>query len=203
MLAGAAQRLVDVAEDGVVADLVEEMRAAEGDHRLRVDVGEEDERPVPAAAPAAQVTLAAAQRSAAAAAHEQSAEASRTEVAARETLPLIRQQLDALDSRQITWLGDVWPGQAMRWEIAEDDPSRHEHDEASDWRTRFALDLPALGEVGAELGLSGAGVRITLRARNADVAQAMQAAAGELVRALQQAGIVTTGLEVRCGEPSD
>ncbi len=34
-----------------------------------------------------------------------------------QTAPLVQQQLETLDQRQLLWQGQVWPGQDMRWQI--------------------------------------------------------------------------------------
>jgi hypothetical protein len=121
---------------------------------------------------------------------------------ARDALPLLRSQLEALDSRHITWLGQIWPGQPMRWEIEADDSSRREPDREAGWNTRFSLELPALGEIGADMALAHGGIRVHLRARTADSAALMRAAGAELTQALIAAGVAPVHIEVRCDEPA-
>ncbi len=67
---------------------------------------------------------------------------------------LVRQQLDVLETGQILWRGDLWPGQHAAIEITEDQEAR-EPGMAPVWRTRLALSLPGLGGIEARLALSG------------------------------------------------
>jgi len=120
----------------------------------------------------------------------------RKEVAAQETLPLIRQQLDTLETRNLSWLGEIWPGQTMRWEISEEADGRPEESEARQWGTRFELCLPMLGNVGATLSLSPLGVRITLCAAVQETIAEMLAARSSLVQALDAAGVPTAAIRV-------
>ena len=120
--------------------------------------------------------------------------------AAYEAMPIVRQQLDALDTRQLTWLGDVWPGQPMRWQIAEEPDSHSEEVESRAWHSRFSLTLPALGEVAADLTLQGARIGLRLAARDPASATLMRSACADLVQALQSAGLGIDRCEVFCDE---
>ncbi len=115
---------------------------------------------------------------------------------AREALPLVRNQLEALDTRHITWLGEIWPGQTMRWEIGQDGAAAAQADRDGGWSTRFSLDLPALGEVGADLALGAGGVRLNLKVKNGETEALMQGGAAELARALSAAGVGQVHLKV-------
>jgi hypothetical protein len=130
------------------------------------------------------------------------ADEAQSQVVAREALPLVRSQLEALDSRHITWLGQIWPGQPMRWEIEADDSSRQEPDREPAWNTRFSLELPALGAIGADMALAAGGVRVHLRAHNVEAAALMRAAGAELTQALIAAGVAPVHVEVSCDEPA-
>ncbi len=130
------------------------------------------------------------------------ADEAQSQLVAREALPLVRSQLEALDSRHITWLGQIWPGQPMRWEIEADDSSRREPDREPAWNTRFSLELPALGEIGANMALAAGGVRVHLRAQNVEAAALMRAAGAELTQALIAAGVAPVHVEVSCDEPA-
>lgn len=126
-----------------------------------------------------------------------------TDVASRETLNIVRQQIDALETRHIQWLGEIWPGQTMRWEIgegADDQGAARDSDHA--WDSSFVLDLPALGSVGAELVLAGSRLRIRVSAQDEQTAAMMRDAAQELIHALEAAGIATASFEVQHREPA-
>ncbi len=120
------------------------------------------------------------------------------ELLARETLPLVRQQLETLETRHFAWLGEIWPGQPMRWQIGEEPedenrPASAEHE----WDSRFALDLPALGNVGAELALVGNRLRIRMSAQDEATVALMRDHGRELTHALEAAGIDALSFEVQ------
>lgn len=121
-----------------------------------------------------------------------------SELLARETAPLVRQQLETLETRHFTWLGEIWPGQPMRWQIGEEPegeaaPTAAEHE----WDSRFALDLPALGNVGAELTLTGNRLRVRLSALDEGTVALMRDHGSELTEALRAAGIDALSFEVQ------
>jgi flagellar hook-length control protein FliK len=83
---------------------------------------------------------------------------------ARELLPLVQQQLHTLETHQLTWVGQVWQGQQMQWEI-QGQPERHApQPEEREWSTEMELALPKLGDVHARLVFSANGVKLNLRA---------------------------------------
>lgn len=114
------------------------------------------------------------------------------------TAPVVQQQLDVLDSRQVMWQGQVWPGQMMHWQIEERDAREGEGPEAvNEWQTRLALTLPSLGEVGAQLRLSPQGIRIELSAAQPETAQRLQQATGELKAGFDRADLNLVQLLVK------
>lgn len=126
-----------------------------------------------------------------------SAEAFAAGVVAEELLPLVQQQLNALATHSFAWSGQIWPGQALQWEI--DEPQR-EHAAAPDessqvWRTRLRLSLPRLGEVTTDLTLTSSGAAIAIAAGE-DVAGEMRQGESALAQALQAAGVPLLGIEV-------
>ena len=115
---------------------------------------------------------------------------------------LVTRQLDALDTRALVWIGELWPGQRASVAFEEDDRRTHEDVEAGDdvaavaWRTRIVLELPSLGRVEATLALRGSGLDLTLEAASAQartrLAHAQSALASSLAGArteLRQFGV--------------
>ncbi len=114
------------------------------------------------------------------------------------TAPVVQQQLDVLDSRQVMWQGQVWPGQMMHWQIEERETREGDGPEAvNEWQTRLALTLPSLGEVGAQLRLSPQGIRIELTAAQPETAQRLQQATGELKAGFDRADLNLVQLLVK------
>jgi len=73
---------------------------------------------------------------------------------------LVQQQLESLDKRQFSWVGQAWPGQNMQWDVEEDRQQGRAGggdvaEPATVWRSRLQLDLPNLGPVTALVTLTG------------------------------------------------
>ncbi|CAG0939926.1 hypothetical protein GALLN_00788 [Gallionellaceae bacterium] len=110
--------------------------------------------------------------------------------------PLVQQQLNALETRQMLWQGNVWPGQDMRWEIHEQPPQTAAEEEQRQWVTQLQLDLPTLGEVTATLRFNSAGLSLMLNAAAPETRAVLGSASTQLVAALSDAGIQVLGAQV-------
>jgi hypothetical protein len=106
--------------------------------------------------------------------------------------PLVQQQLNALETRQVFWQGHVWPNQRMDWEIHEETPRQSAasyEDSGKQWATQIRLDLPNLGEVAAMLRFSSNGLSITLDAAGDKTRALFGSASSQLSAALAERGI--------------
>ncbi len=106
--------------------------------------------------------------------------------------PLVQQQLNALETRQVLWQGYVWPEQKMDWEIHEEQPRRGGggyNGSGGEWATQIRLDLPKLGEVAAMLRFNSNGLSITLDASGGQTRALLGAASSQLTAALAERGI--------------
>ena len=72
---------------------------------------------------------------------------------------LVRQQLDGLATNNFSWQGQIWPGQQMQWEIADNLERQASGELASerDWQSRLKLSLPSLGALDVTLRLQPGG----------------------------------------------
>lgn len=102
---------------------------------------------------------------------------------------LVQQQLQALETRQVQWQGQVWPGQEMDWKIREEDARPGEGYEGKQWVTEIQLVLPHLGEVRAQLRFAASGISLTLDAANGETRNKLGAASTQLVSAMTDRGI--------------
>ena len=116
---------------------------------------------------------------------------------ARELLPIMRQQLEAIETRQIVWQGELWPGQSIRWQITDQEPESQHPEAGREWLTGFVLRMPALGEINADLAVGAHGVRILVNAADRASADALRAATPELAQALDAVGLRVAAIEVR------
>lgn len=116
-----------------------------------------------------------------------------------ESISLVQQQLQSLDSRHVTWQGPVWPGQEMEWRVEEHrsgDNPRGGSAAAPEWQTRLQLRLPALGEVEATLWFAPQGLRIQLKAAEPATAESMSAAQERLRDAMELGGLHVMAMSV-------
>lgn len=114
-----------------------------------------------------------------------------------DTMPLIQQQLQTLDTRQMVWQGQIWPGQTMDWVVEErQGGGGSEGMEVQNWQTKLRLKLPRLGDVSAALIYTPQGLRISLNATETATAETFKAARSELRDALDVAGLPLLELTV-------
>jgi hypothetical protein len=114
----------------------------------------------------------------------------------QDALPQVRSQLQALESQQLVWQGQLWPGQEMEWSIQDpgDEPSHT--GEALPWFTQLRLRFPQLGSVSADLALVDRALRIRLNATDAQTQARMNEAHAALANALSAAGIELISFKV-------
>jgi hypothetical protein len=113
------------------------------------------------------------------------------------TAPLVQQQLDALDTRQIVWQGQIWPGQTLHWEIEEREARESAPAPENEWQTRLALSLPNLGEVGAQLRISAQGIRVEVTAATPEAVARLQQEAESLHSGFARAELSLLQLTVK------
>jgi hypothetical protein len=121
------------------------------------------------------------------------------------TIPLVRQQLDVLASDQFRWSGEAWPGAKFEWQIEPQNHGPQERDAHQDggaidadraWHTRVTLTLPTLGNVDADLVLTGN--QLVVRMNASEGGAARLAADGDHFRQqIDAAGLQLAGLTVR------
>jgi hypothetical protein len=114
---------------------------------------------------------------------------------AKELIPLVQQQLHAMETHQLTWTGQVWPEQKMQWEIQGEEPHIRNEQERR-WRTELELDLPKLGDVHAKLAFSAQGLELRLQAGDAATLQLFERAMPALRAALARADIALNAVIV-------
>ncbi|MEQ1630559.1 MAG: flagellar hook-length control protein FliK, partial [Gallionella sp.] len=120
--------------------------------------------------------------------HSESAKQNAQTMVAKELIPLVQQQLHAMETHQLTWVGQVWPEQKMQWEIQGEEPHIHDEEERR-WRTELELALPKLGDVHAKLAFSANGLELRLQAGDAATLRLFERAMPKLRAALAQADI--------------
>lgn len=115
----------------------------------------------------------------------------------KELLSMVQQQLHTLETHQLTWTGQIWPGQQMQWEIQGEPERHHSAPDERKWSTELELALPALGDVHAKLVLSQGKLKLTLHAADADTAARMDIGLPALARTMADAGIPLSDAVIR------
>jgi len=108
---------------------------------------------------------------------------------AKELVHLVQQQLHTLEQHHLVWLGQVWPGQQMQWEIQGQPKRESPQQEDRQWSTEMELALPRLGDVHARLVFSGSELRLALRAADPATVGMFNRALPGLRDTLAEAGI--------------
>lgn len=114
---------------------------------------------------------------------------------AKELMHLVQQQLHTLEQHHLVWMGQVWPGQQMQWEI-QGQPEHQARRDERQWSTEMELSLPKLGGVHARLVFAESGLRMTLRAAEPATAGLFDSALPKLKGALADAGITLLSVAV-------
>ena len=122
-----------------------------------------------------------------------------TEPVHPQAVQLVQQQLQTLDTRQIIWQGQIWPGQDMHWEIEEESSHAGGDDdlEATRWQTRLNLQLPALGGINAKLAFVNGMLQLDIAAANPDSADLLRNAQKTLAERLDASGLQLSGVAIR------
>jgi hypothetical protein len=114
---------------------------------------------------------------------------------AKELMHLVQQQLHTLEQHHLVWMGQVWPGQQMQWEI-QGQPEHQARQGERQWSTEMELSLPRLGGVHARLVFAESGLRMTLRAAEPATADLFDSALPKLKGSLADAGITLVSVAV-------
>lgn len=172
--------------------------AAFAEHGLPPPAGEPAARAAAATPPPTlmQTIFGGSEERAAAATPAPATAAAATNAVPEELRPLVQQQLDAAATQRLVWHGEVWPNQAMDWEVVRDDARGDQGGDAEEaaWRTTLRLEMPRLGRVEAALRLTAAGIHVSVAAP--DEAR-LRAAAPRLAAALEAAGIPLLSFQAR------
>jgi flagellar hook-length control protein FliK len=114
------------------------------------------------------------------------------------TAQFINLQLATQEQAQLSWQGQLWPGQPMEWEVQRDarQEGAADGDQAA-WHSRLRLRFPELGELDATLSLSGGTVALRLSAGSDATAALLRQHAPALADALEAVGTRLAGFEVR------
>lgn len=118
------------------------------------------------------------------------------------TMPIIKEQLAALQTGHLLFQGELFPGQPMEWRVTERDAGGRQRGDGEEgrWETSLSLALPGLGAVEANLALSGSRVSVRLAAIRPGTLRLFEESAGELVEQFAAAGLDVHAIEIGHGK---
>jgi hypothetical protein len=106
-----------------------------------------------------------------------------------EVRPILRHQLDAMETHALNWQGPVWPNQTASLTICEDPPASKQDPVETTWRTTLRLELPHLGNLRIDLASCGKSVSASIAAVSDAAARALQTGLPSLDDRLRTADI--------------
>lgn len=111
-------------------------------------------------------------------------------IADQRSLPIVSEQLTALQNGQLLFRGNLFPGQHLDWTVAERDAGRNSSGgRERNWETNVTINLPSLGAVTALLTLDNMRVAIKIRVENSAVVPLLNDGRERLIEQLEGAGL--------------
>jgi len=111
-------------------------------------------------------------------------------IADQRTLPIVGEQLSTLQSGQLLFRGDLFPGQRLEWTVTEREAGRNRSgDRERSWETSVTVSLPHLGPVTALLTLDGTAVAVKVRAEKIETVTLLEGGRVRLTEQLEGAGL--------------
>ena len=118
-------------------------------------------------------------------------------IADQRTLPMVGEQLSALQSGQLVVRGDLFPGQRLEWTVAEREGGRNSSGgRERSWETSISITLPNLGPVSARLTLDDTRIAIKIRAENSETVTVLESGKARLTEQLEGAGLMTAEMSI-------
>ncbi len=117
------------------------------------------------------------------------------------TLTILKEQLATLQSGQLLFQGELFPGQFMEWRIREREGhgGRDEKDQEHPWETSLTLNLANLGRVEASFKLQDTRLDLVISAEKENTVRLMDEDITELHDQLSASGITPGNTIIRHG----
>ncbi|MDD2500469.1 MAG: flagellar hook-length control protein FliK [Geobacter sp.] len=118
------------------------------------------------------------------------------------TMAMVKEQLATLQTGQLLFHGELFPGQPMEWRIKDREGRGRGGDgqeQTTPWETSLALTLPKLGRVEVALSLQGTHLDLMIHADQEQAASLMEQGRGDLQEQLLAAGLDPGTIVVKHG----
>lgn len=117
-------------------------------------------------------------------------------IADQRSLPIVAEQLSALQNSQMVFRGDLFPGQHLEWKVAEREAERNkEGGRERSWETSVTISLPSIGPVTASLSLDGTRVAVSVMAGDSAAVPVLESGRVRLTEQLEGAGLTPAGMK--------
>lgn len=113
-----------------------------------------------------------------------------------QTIPVVKQQLEMLNTGQFIIQGEAWRGQNLEWAISRDKQGKNQQEERG-WNTELGLNLPNLGAISASLTINGNKVNISIKVSDSATAEKLGVNRDQLLIGLESSGLELSGMEIR------
>jgi hypothetical protein len=120
-----------------------------------------------------------------------------------QSLPIVQQQLSALETGHLVWQGEIWPNQQMEWDISEHASNGQEHateELSSRWQMQLSLTLPKLGKVTANILFNSNNINIRLITSATETAEVLISNQPPFATAITSAGLCVQSLEIHADD---
>lgn len=114
------------------------------------------------------------------------------------SLAVVREQLEALQSGQVVYRGELFSGQPLEWSVNEREARRNAAGgRERSWDSVLRIELPRLGAISARLKLDGSRISIDLSIGDAASTVLLESGRPALMEQLQAAGLEPAGIGIR------
>jgi hypothetical protein len=118
-------------------------------------------------------------------------------IADQRALPMVGEQLSALQNGHLLFRGDLFPGQRLEWTVAEREAGRNRSGgRERSWETSVTVNLPNLGAVSALLTLDGSRVAVKVTVENSAALPVLESGKARLTEQLEGAGLTPAAMSI-------
>lgn len=120
-----------------------------------------------------------------------------------QSLPIVQQQLAALETGHLIWHAEIWAKQLMEWDISEHSSNGNEQETGeltSQWHMQLRLSLPKLGEVTAKIVLNAHDMHIKIHTATMETASILKDNRLPLATAIASAGLSAQIAEIHSND---
>lgn len=118
-------------------------------------------------------------------------------MADQRSLPVVGEQLSALQSGLLSLRGDLFPGRHLEWTVKERDEGRSRSGARErSWETSVKVTMPKLGPVKVQVALDGGGVSVIASAGNSKTVSVLEEGKSRLIEQLEVAGFLSADVSV-------